>query len=177
MREATWRAEIAADGRFTVIVDDDPTGTQAVSDVEVILRPGRAAFDAAAAHRSVFVLSNSRALPEREAAALVGIARTAQDAARTAGRPLRLVLRGDSTLRGHVFAEVDAVSPGTPVLFVAGVRRRRPVHRGRRASAAHTVRAGPGRRDRVRPRPGLRLHEPRPGGLGPRGGRRPSGTR
>jgi uncharacterized protein YgbK (DUF1537 family) len=119
VREATWRAEIAADDRFTVIVDDDPTGTQAVSDVDVILRPGRAAFDAAAAHRSVFVLSNSRALPEREAAALVaGIARTAQDAARTAGRPLRLVLRGDSTLRGHVFAEVDAVSPGTPVLFV-----------------------------------------------------------
>jgi hypothetical protein len=42
-----------------VILDDDPTGTQAVSDVDVILRPDRAA-----------------------------------------GRDARVVLRGDSTLRG-----------------------------------------------------------------------------
>jgi uncharacterized protein YgbK (DUF1537 family) len=117
--EATWRAEIAADDRFTVIVDDDPTGTQAVSDVDVILRPGRAGFDAVTATRAVFVLSNSRALPAAEAAALVArIARTAAEAAEAAGRVLRLVLRGDSTLRGHVFAEADAVAPGTPMLFV-----------------------------------------------------------
>jgi uncharacterized protein YgbK (DUF1537 family) len=119
--EDAWQTEVAADERVTVIIDDDPTGTQAVSDVDVILRPGRAAFDAvfASPSRSVFVLSNSRALPEREAAGLVGdIARTAAAAARAAGRPMRLVLRGDSTLRGHVFAETDAVAPGTPVLFV-----------------------------------------------------------
>jgi uncharacterized protein YgbK (DUF1537 family) len=119
--EDAWQAEVAADERVKVIIDDDPTGTQAVSDVDVILRPGRAAFDAvfASPSRSVFVLSNSRALPEREAAGLVGaIARTAAAAARAAGRPMRLILRGDSTLRGHVFAETDAVAPGTPVLFV-----------------------------------------------------------
>lgn len=119
MPEAAWQAEIAADERLTVIIDDDPTGTQAVSDVDVILRPDRAAFDDASASRAVFVLSNSRALPEPEAAALVGdIARTATAAASAAGRSARLILRGDSTLRGHVFAEVDAVAPDTPVLFV-----------------------------------------------------------
>jgi uncharacterized protein YgbK (DUF1537 family) len=111
------RAEIAADERPTVIVDDDPTGTQSVSDVDVILRPDRAAFEefAASGNRSVFVLSNSRALPEDAAARLVGdIARTA-----TAVLPsARVVLRGDSTLRGHVFAEADAVAPGVPILFV-----------------------------------------------------------
>lgn len=118
---ADWAAEIAADDRPKVIVDDDPTGTQAVSDVDVILRPGRAAFDAffASGDRSVFVLSNSRALPEDDAASLVGgIARTARDAARAAGRDVTVVLRGDSTLRGHVFAEADAVAPEAPVLFV-----------------------------------------------------------
>jgi uncharacterized protein YgbK (DUF1537 family) len=112
-----WQAEVAADERPTVIVDDDPTGTQAVSDVDVILRPDRAAFEefAASGRRSVFVLSNSRALPEREAARLVGdIAGTA-----AAAEPsVRVVLRGDSTLRGHVFAEADAVAPGAPMLFV-----------------------------------------------------------
>jgi hypothetical protein len=39
---AAWTAEIAAAERPKAIVDDDPTGTQAVSDVDVILRPGRA---------------------------------------------------------------------------------------------------------------------------------------
>lgn len=114
---AVWEAEIAADGRPTVIVDDDPTGTQAVSDVDVILRPDRAAFEefAASGHRSVFVLSNSRALPERAAARLTGdIARTALAVQPSA----RVVLRGDSTLRGHVFAEADAVAPGVRMLFV-----------------------------------------------------------
>jgi len=118
---ADRQAEIATDERPKVIIDDDPTGTQAVSDVEVILRPDRAAFDDlfASGRRSAFVLSNSRALPERAAAELVGgIARTATAAARAAGVSATVILRGDSTLRGHVFAEADAVAPGTPMLFV-----------------------------------------------------------
>ncbi len=121
MEDAVWRAEIAADPRLKVIVDDDPTGTQSVSDVEVILRPDRAAFDAFAAsgRRSTFVLSNSRALPEAAAVELVGgIARAADSAVRAAGHLATVILRGDSTLRGHVFAEIDAVAPRTPVLFV-----------------------------------------------------------
>lgn len=118
---AAWRAEIEADRRTTVIVDDDPTGTQSVSDVDVILRPDRAAFDRffASGRPSVYVLSNSRALAEGPAAALVGgIARAVAAAARAAARPVTLVLRGDSTLRGHVFAEAEAVAPDTPMLFV-----------------------------------------------------------
>jgi uncharacterized protein YgbK (DUF1537 family) len=118
---AIWRAEIAADDRRIVIVDDDPTGTQAVCDVDVILRPDRAALDDffASTRRATFVLSNSRALAERAATELVGdLARTVNVAARTAGRSATMVLRGDSTLRGHVFAEADAVAPDVPVLFV-----------------------------------------------------------
>ncbi|MER7892268.1 four-carbon acid sugar kinase family protein [Micromonospora sp. NPDC094482] len=120
-KSAAWRAEIAADRRPKVIVDDDPTGTQSVSDVEVILRPDRAAFDRffASTQRATFVLSNSRALTERAATALVGdIARTVAAAGGAVGRPPTLILRGDSTLRGHVIAEAEAVAPHTPVLFV-----------------------------------------------------------
>lgn len=120
-KSAAWRAEIAADQRPKVIVDDDPTGTQAVSDVDVILRPDRAAFDAffASTQRATFVLSNSRALAERAATDLVGgIARTVAAAAKAADRPATVILRGDSTLRGHVVAEVEAAAPHTPVLFV-----------------------------------------------------------
>jgi uncharacterized protein YgbK (DUF1537 family) len=91
-----------------VILDDDPTGAQAVADVPVALawghgevaralRPGDAA---------IHVLTNSRAHPAEEAAAITA------DAARAALREApgaRVLMRGDSTLRGHVWEEYDAV--------------------------------------------------------------------
>lgn len=120
-RPATWQAEIAADDRIKVIVEDDPTGTQAASDVDVILRPDRAAFDRffASTKRSTFVLADTRALSAQDASARVGdISRAVTAAADAAGRATTLILRGDSTLRGHVFAEADAVAPDTPMLFV-----------------------------------------------------------
>lgn len=116
-----WRSEIAADPRRVVVIDDDPTGTQAVSGLPVLLRPDPAALDGffAGPHRAVFVLSNSRALPRAAAVELVGrIAADVRRAARSAGAAVTILLRGDSTLRGHVFAETDAVDPAAPVLFV-----------------------------------------------------------
>ena len=91
----------------TVVLDDDPTGTQSASGVDVLL-----AFDAdgirdVLSHAdSVYVQTNSRAIDEHAAVALV---RSVRDAAQTAagalGEEVQFVLRGDSTLRGHVFAE------------------------------------------------------------------------
>jgi uncharacterized protein YgbK (DUF1537 family) len=110
-----------ADPRRVVVIDDDPTGTQAVSGVRVLLAPDRAGLDAffAGPERALYVLSNSRALSAADAAALVGrIAPDARAAAAAAGERVAVLLRGDSTLRGHVFAETDAVEPGAPVLFV-----------------------------------------------------------
>jgi uncharacterized protein YgbK (DUF1537 family) len=117
-----WRAEIARDPRRIVVSDDDPTGTQSVADLPVLLRPGPAALAEffAGPCRSVFVISNSRALDRAAAVSLVSrIVREARVAARRAGvgEPA-ILLRGDSTLRGHVFAETDAVDPALPVLFV-----------------------------------------------------------
>jgi uncharacterized protein YgbK (DUF1537 family) len=93
-----------------VVLDDDPTGTQAVADTPVLLE-----WDAASLARAVrsapavHLLTNSRAYPPERAYAVV------REAAETAVRVLdgpRLLLRGDSTLRGHLLEEFLAVRDG-----------------------------------------------------------------
>ena len=111
---------------ITVVLDDDPTGTQAMSDVSVVLdwsdarRLGRAC---ATGDRAVHVLTNSaRTRPPRRARAdRIGRRRGARRGSPSA----RLVLRGDSTLRAHVWEEYDAlravIAParaGVPLLLV-----------------------------------------------------------
>src|SRR4051794_10926015 len=70
------RERIAAENRARdtrlVVLDDDPTGTQTVSGVPVVLEPDDAALLWALAHPSgvAFVLTNSRSLPEAEAVAI-----------------------------------------------------------------------------------------------------------
>ncbi|PRY15926.1 uncharacterized protein YgbK (DUF1537 family) [Kineococcus rhizosphaerae] len=104
-----------------MVLDDDPTGTQSATGVRVLL-----AWDAAVLERTlrevdaVYVQTNSRALTEAAAVALVTSIR--DDVLAAAGRlgvRVRFVLRGDSTLRGHVFAETDVFTgPDDVVLFV-----------------------------------------------------------
>lgn len=110
------------DDRRVVVIDDDPTGTQSVSNVDIVLRPGRRAFDDffRSRARSLYVLSNSRALAKAAAAtATLAITNDVRQAAIAAGRSVAFVYRGDSTLRGHIFAEIDAVAPvGAVTLFV-----------------------------------------------------------
>jgi uncharacterized protein YgbK (DUF1537 family) len=92
-----------------VVLDDDPTGTQAVHDVPVLLRwPVEAVAEAVASGgRATHLMTNARAFPPAEAEALT---RDAARAARAAAPGARLVLRGDSTLRGHVLEEYRAVA-------------------------------------------------------------------
>jgi uncharacterized protein YgbK (DUF1537 family) len=105
-----------------VVLDDDPTGTQAVADVPVLLEWDadllrRVASGASAVH----LLTNSRAYPPREAYSIV---RGAAETAAAAVSGARFVLRGDSTLRAHLLEEywavTDGVYPGTspPLLLV-----------------------------------------------------------
>jgi uncharacterized protein YgbK (DUF1537 family) len=119
---ATLAHALSADLRRVVVLDDDPTGSQSAAGVEVILRPQPGEFTRffAGGDRACYVLTNSRALPREGAVHLVaGIRRVVESAARAAGREVAFVLRGDSTLRGHVFAETDAIAPpGAVVLFV-----------------------------------------------------------
>lgn len=113
---------LSRDERRVLILDDDPTGSQSASGAEVLLRYRKEDFGAflARGERAAYVLTNTRALTERDAVALVAELRRAADAAAAeANVSLAYVLRGDSTLRGHVFAEIDALGgPGAVTLFV-----------------------------------------------------------
>jgi uncharacterized protein YgbK (DUF1537 family) len=109
----------------TIVLDDDPTGTQSASNVDVLLNPDAASFPdelrrVLGESDAVYVQTNSRALDEAAAVALVeSVRREGTAAAAALGTPVRFVLRGDSTLRGHVFAESEVFAQGSqPVLFV-----------------------------------------------------------
>jgi uncharacterized protein YgbK (DUF1537 family) len=96
---------------WIVVLDDDPTGSQSVHDVTVLIDPTTDDFERAARQRlTTFVWTNTRSLPEDAAVDLNrALVRSALDAARLAGvRPV-FVSRGDSTLRGHFAAELSAV--------------------------------------------------------------------
>jgi uncharacterized protein YgbK (DUF1537 family) len=104
---------LRADGRLLLgVLDDDPTGSQAVHDVQVVTvtdeNAYRPAFEGAAG--TCFVLTNTRSLDEAGAVALNGrVARGLLDAGGRLGGRVQLVSRSDSTLRGHVMAEVAAL--------------------------------------------------------------------
>jgi uncharacterized protein YgbK (DUF1537 family) len=106
-----------------VVLDDDPTGTQAAADVTVLLDHAPAALSAAltavlARERSVYVQTNTRAMGEDHAVALVrGIRAVIDEVRRRLGVHIDVVLRGDSTLRGHVFAESRVFMDGDAVLL------------------------------------------------------------
>jgi len=107
------RESRAQDRRVIGVVDDDPTGSQAVHGVQVVTVLDEDAYEAALSGvaATCFVLTNSRSLGAGQAAELT--ARAARGLIAAAGRfggPVDLVSRSDSTLRGHVIAEVDALA-------------------------------------------------------------------
>ena len=120
--------------RAIVVLDDDPTGAQALAGVEVLIAPDAQAVAAALARvPSVHLLTNSRALtPEGARAAVTAAAR----AAATGGPGADVVLRGDSTLRAHLLEEYlglcDAVWAGAhpPLLLVPALPAAGRVTRG-----------------------------------------------
>ncbi|MFV0251745.1 MAG: four-carbon acid sugar kinase family protein [Beutenbergiaceae bacterium] len=105
----------------TLVLDDDPTGTQAAADVAVVLEPqGQAVVAVLEAEPAVYVQTNSRAIDAQAAVARVTAIREAVAGySARSGEQVRVVLRGDSTLRGHVFAETDAIAPADAVIVFA----------------------------------------------------------
>jgi uncharacterized protein YgbK (DUF1537 family) len=104
---------LRADGRLLLgVLDDDPTGSQAVHDVQVVTVEDENAYGSAFDGRAgtCFVLTNTRSLDEADAIALNDrVARGLLAAAQRRSGRVQLVSRSDSTLRGHVFAEVGAL--------------------------------------------------------------------
>jgi uncharacterized protein YgbK (DUF1537 family) len=96
-----------------VVIDDDPTGSQSISDLPIITSWEVADFDWAFSQRApaIFVLLNTRAHDEITAGRLNQEAvRNALTSSRRLGINTTFVSRGDSTLRGHFPAETDAIT-------------------------------------------------------------------
>ncbi|HZZ20066.1 MAG TPA: four-carbon acid sugar kinase family protein [Opitutaceae bacterium] len=107
-----------------VVLDDDPTGTQTVHGIDILsswsvetlveaLRDPRRCF---------YILTNSRALPAREAASVTReVAANLATASRGTGVPFSVISRSDSTLRGHFTEELEAIEAGLGVTFDAKI--------------------------------------------------------
>lgn len=104
---------VAENGRKLVVVDDDPTGTQTVHDVELFttwnIQMLTKALEKEA--RLFYLLTNSRSMPEGDAAQINSdIARQLLAASQTARVDFVVASRSDSTLRGHYPAEIFALA-------------------------------------------------------------------
>jgi uncharacterized protein YgbK (DUF1537 family) len=109
------RANLLASGRKIIVLDDDPTGTQTVADVPVLTtwRPEMLIQELNDPQPLAYLLTNSRSLPTAEAKRLAHeIASALREALKTANRPIELISRSDSTLRGHFPQEVYALADG-----------------------------------------------------------------
>jgi uncharacterized protein YgbK (DUF1537 family) len=109
---ARIRAAHVASGRRIAVLDDDPTGSQTVHDVAVVtaLEPKEFAAGLATPGSTCFVLTNTRSLPEDQAVQLnTTVGRALLELGAELNAPIELVSRSDSTLRGHVIAELHAL--------------------------------------------------------------------
>jgi uncharacterized protein YgbK (DUF1537 family) len=109
---ARIRAAHATTGRRIAVLDDDPTGSQTVHDVAVVtaLEPEELAAGLAAPGSTCFILTNTRSLPEDQAVRCnTSVGRALLQLGAQFDAPIQLVSRSDSTLRGHLIAEVHAL--------------------------------------------------------------------
>jgi len=107
--------EVARSQHKLVVIDDDPTGTQTVHDIELLTIWDRHMLAEALRKepRLFYLLTNSRSMPERDAARLNY--ETAQQLAAASEETKTVFVvasRSDSTLRGHYPAEIQALESG-----------------------------------------------------------------
>lgn len=109
------RAQLQSNPRIPILValDDDPTGTQTCHDIpvlttwsiDVLTQELAATKDGS----GFFILTNSRALhPPAARDLMIEICTNLKAASAKAGKLFEIVLRGDSTLRGHFPLEPEA---------------------------------------------------------------------
>ena len=106
------REALAGAGRRIVVFDDDPTGSQTVHDVAVVtvFDPEEIAAGLDGPGSTCFILTNTRSMDEADAVALnTRVGRTVFELSRRLDAPVEVISRSDSTLRGHVIAEVAAL--------------------------------------------------------------------
>ena len=106
------REALAGAGRRIAVFDDDPTGSQTVHDVAVVtvFDPEEIAAGLDGPGSTCFILTNTRSMDETDAVALnTRVGRTVFELSRRLDAPVEVISRSDSTLRGHVIAEVTAL--------------------------------------------------------------------
>ena len=106
------REALAGAGRRIAVFDDDPTGSQTVHDVAVVtvFDPEEIAAGLDGPGSTCFILTNTRSMDEADAVALnTRVGRTVFELSRRLDAPVEVISRSDSTLRGHVIAEVAAL--------------------------------------------------------------------
>lgn len=104
---------VRASGRVLLVLDDDPTGTQSVADLPVLMdwTPESLGWALDQGRPAVYVMTNTRSLAASEAERRnVEVARNALVAAAVRGIELCFVSRSDSTLRGHFPLETDVLA-------------------------------------------------------------------
>jgi uncharacterized protein YgbK (DUF1537 family) len=107
-------------GRRVVVLDDDPTGTQTVTDVPVVTEWSADDLRWALAQptTALFVLTNSRSMPAGQATRVTAeIMANLAWAAAELQVGVSVISRSDSTLRGHFPAETDIIAETWPCLF------------------------------------------------------------
>jgi hypothetical protein len=112
MLEAIHERMSSGTAPLLVILDDDPTGTQTCHDISVLTVWDHSTLctELSTANRGFFILTNSRALPPEEAKTLITeICQNVAKAAKETRKEFEIVLRGDSTLRGHFPLEPETV--------------------------------------------------------------------
>uniref|UniRef100_A0A2P2JJM3 Uncharacterized protein LOC100779987 isoform X2 n=1 Tax=Rhizophora mucronata TaxID=61149 RepID=A0A2P2JJM3_RHIMU len=101
-----------SNSKTLVVLDDDPTGTQTVHNVEVLTEwsVGSLIEQFKKKPTCFFILTNSRSLSSSKASALTkDVCRNLSSAAKSVESiNYTVVLRGDSTLRGHFPEEAEA---------------------------------------------------------------------
>ena len=106
-----------------VVIDDDPTGTQTVHNVELLTTWNSSLLTAAlrADSHLFYLLTNSRSMPQSNAARLNhDIAALLSTSSQETGVDFVIASRSDSTLRGHYPAEITALESGLSSAHSAG---------------------------------------------------------
>ncbi len=107
---------VAKSEHTLVVIDDDPTGTQTVSNVELLLTWDESLLIERLQQkpRLFYLLANSRSMPEQTTSDLhTTTARQLTSASQHTGVAFTLASRSDSTLRGHYPAEIFALERGS----------------------------------------------------------------
>jgi uncharacterized protein YgbK (DUF1537 family) len=106
-------AQTESSDRVLVVLDDDPTGTQSVADLPVLMNwsPSSMEWALRQGKPAVYVMTNSRSLAPTDAEERNRqVASSAFAAAAKVGVNVDFVSRSDSTLRGHFPLETDVLA-------------------------------------------------------------------